>query len=391
MNKQMIRIGLMFLLTALLATLVLAQNAIALNQSAPAFTLKDLAGKQHKLADYHGKLTVVAFLSAKCPISNAYNERIRALADDYAKRGVTFLALNASADETVSEIKAHADKQGFAFSILKDKDNRVADAYNAVRTPEMFVVDAAGVLRYHGRIDNSHLPIHVKTHDMRNALDELLAGKAVTTAETKALGCIIKRAQQAESRGGTRSVSDLSIHAASNQPGAYLPTFSFAPQRKPVAKRPAKPVAKAPAKPLPKVGLIKPANFAALRDSWKGQVVVLNLWATWCAPCVAEMPEFVKLHNEYGGKGVKVIAISADDVSEVNTLVARFVRDKGLPFETAVMDTDDPQEMIDLINKDWPGTLPSTFVYDKTGKLIYSRFKIIDREELIKTVEGALK
>ena len=164
------------------------------------------------------------------------------------------------------------------------------------------------------------------------------------------------------------------------------------PQRKPVAKRPAgKPAAKAPTKPLPKIALIKPANFPALRDSWKGQVVVLNLWATWCAPCVAEMPEFVKLHNEYKDKGVKIVAISADDTSEVNTLVARFVRDKGLPFEIGVMDTDDPQQFIDLINKEWPGTLPSTFVYDKTGKLIYSRFKIIDRAELLKAVEGALK
>ncbi len=382
------------LFTLLAGLILLTASAlanVAIGEAAPGFTLKDLAGKQHKLADYQGKLTVVAFLSAKCPISNAYNERIRALADDYAKRGVSFLALNASADETVGEIKAHAEKQGFAFAILKDKDNKIADAYGVVRTPEMFVVDGAGVLRYHGRIDNSHLPIHVKTHDLRNALDELLAGKAVTVPETKALGCIIKRAQQAERKGGTGSVSDLSIQTASYQTAAYLPAFSFAPQRKPVAKRPAKPVAKAPAKPLPKIGLIKPANFPAMRESWKGQVVVLNLWATWCAPCVAEMPEFVKLHNEYKDKGVKVVAISADDVSEVNTLVARFVRDKGLPFEVAVMDTDDPQEMIDLINKDWPGTLPSTFVYDKTGKLIFSRFKIIDREELIKTVESALK
>ena len=72
---------------------------LTIGESAPTFTLKDLSGKQHKLADYQGKLTVVAFLSAKCPISNAYNERIRALAADYAKQNVAFLAINASADE----------------------------------------------------------------------------------------------------------------------------------------------------------------------------------------------------------------------------------------------------------------------------------------------------
>jgi peroxiredoxin len=388
-----------FLLSLLAGLMMLAVSAFAdvkIGETAPGFALKDLSGKSHKLADYQGKLTVVAFLSAKCPISNAYTERIRALVADYAQRNVAFLAINASADESVGEIKAHAEKNGFTFAILKDKDNKVADAYGAVRTPEIFVVDAAGVLRYHGRIDNSHLPIHVKKHDLRNALDELLAGKAVTNPETKALGCIIKRAQQASRTGSYRtgSVSDLSIHAANNAPVAYAPgsVFGFVPQRKPVAKRPTKPAAaKTPAKPLPKIALLKPADFNKTRDSWKGQVVVLNFWATWCAPCVAEMPEFVKLHNEYNGKGVKVVAMSADDVTDANTLVARFVRDQGLPFQVYVQDTDDPQEMMDLVNKEWPGTLPSTFVYDKTGKLIYSRFKIIDREELTKVITEALK
>jgi peroxiredoxin len=67
----------------------------------------------------------------QCPISNAYNERIRALAEDYAKQSVTFLAINASAPETIADIKAHATQHNFAFPILKDTGNKVADAYGA--------------------------------------------------------------------------------------------------------------------------------------------------------------------------------------------------------------------------------------------------------------------
>ena len=103
------------------------------------------------------------------------------------------------------------------------------------------------------------------------------------------------------------------------------------------------------------------------------------------------MPEFVKLDAEYRSKGVRTIAISADDTTDLNTLVMRFVREKKLVFPVYVQDTDDPQEMIDQINKDWPGTLPATFVYDKQGQLVLSRFGIIDREQLLTTIQDALK
>jgi peroxiredoxin len=85
-----------------------ALGGLTIGQPAPEFTLKDLNGKAHALKDARGQIAVIAFLSARCPISNAYNERIRALAEDYAKQNVAFFAINASADEDVAEIKAHA-------------------------------------------------------------------------------------------------------------------------------------------------------------------------------------------------------------------------------------------------------------------------------------------
>ncbi|MBI1761528.1 MAG: redoxin domain-containing protein [Acidobacteria bacterium] len=371
-----------------------ATTTLTIGQPAPDFTLKDLIGAKHVLKDQRGKITVIAFLSVQCPISNAYNDRIRALAADYAQQNVSFLAINSSANEDVAEIKAHAEKQGFQFPILKDKGNKIADAYGAERTPEIFVVDAQGILRYHGRIDNHHLLVHVKTHDLRNALNELLAGKPVSVPEAKALGCIIKREQQAV-RYGTGSGSDRVSLSPSNSLASFVPAYAntFALQRRtsPTAKKPMPKAKSASTGAASNIALLKPAAFPKLRDSYKGKVIVLNFWATWCAPCVAEMPEFIKLDADYRGKGVQVLAISADDTTDLKTLVTRFVKEKGMTFPVYVQDTDDPQQMIDLINKDWPGVLPATFIYDKQGKLILSRFGIIDRDLLVNTVEQALK
>jgi peroxiredoxin len=387
-----------FLIAALwlMTGAVNATTTLPIGQPAPDFTLKDLNGAKHALKDQHGKITVIAFLSVQCPISNAYNERIRELAADYVQQSVSFLAINSSANETVAEIKAHVEKQGFQFPILKDKGNKVADLYHAERTPEIFVVDAQGILRYHGRIDNSHLPIHVKRRDLREALNELLAGKPVSVPEAKALGCVIKREQSAQ-RDATSDHERVSFaRPAFSMVSPFTFPFTQKAQGRtsPTAKKPMPKTKSASAKNASaptNIALLKPADFPKLRDSYKGKVIVLNFWATWCAPCVAEMPEFIKLDADYRSKGVQVLAISADDTTDLKTLVTRFVKEKGMTFPVYVQDTDDPQQMIDLINKDWPGVLPATFIYDKQGTLILSRFGIIDRELLVNTVEQALK
>jgi len=106
---------------------------------------------------------------------------------------VAFVAVNANKNEPLAECAAYQKAQAFPFPTLKDADDRVADAYGAHVTPETYLIDSRGVLVYHGRIDNSMDPAEVKTHDLANALDATLAGRAVVKAETKAFGCGIKR------------------------------------------------------------------------------------------------------------------------------------------------------------------------------------------------------
>jgi peroxiredoxin len=164
--------------------------------AAPAFTLTTVDGKTFSLADAtrSHKAVVVMFIATKCPYSNAYNDRMRDMAAAYEKQGVVFAGINSNKTEPSEEVIAHAKQHGFSFSLMKDPDNKVADLYDARHTPEIFVVDPDGKVRYHGRIDeNYEEPAKVASPDLKNALDALLAGKPIAKAETKAFGCSIKR------------------------------------------------------------------------------------------------------------------------------------------------------------------------------------------------------
>jgi peroxiredoxin len=163
---------------------------------APQFTLTTLDGKSFSLADAarSHKAVVVMFIATKCPYSNAYNDRMRDMAAAYEKQGILFAGINSNKSEPADEVIAHAKTHRFAFPLMKDPDNKVADLYDARHTPEVFVVDPEGKLRYHGRIDeNYEEPTKVTSPDLKNALDALIAGRPIARAETKAFGCSIKR------------------------------------------------------------------------------------------------------------------------------------------------------------------------------------------------------
>lgn len=189
-------------LTALSVSLLILGLALpvsagpAIGAAAPDFTLTAIDGSTFKLADAlkTNKAVVLAFIATKCPYDAGYNQRKQEIAKAYSSKGILFVGINSNKAELVDEMKAHASKYGHTFPILKDPSNKVADLYGAQRTPEVFVIDSKGMLRYHGRIDENYEDASkVQSPDLRNALDQLLAGQPVTNAETKAFGCTIKR------------------------------------------------------------------------------------------------------------------------------------------------------------------------------------------------------
>ena len=158
------------------------------------FTLPDADGTAHSLKSLKGKNgAVLIFIATRCPVSNGYNERMEKLAEDYKARGVNIIGINSNNIEPASEVKSHAAEKHLTFAILKDDGNKIADRLGATRTPEAYLLDASGKLVYHGRIDNSQNTANITSNDLREALDEMLAGKPITKTGGAAFGCTIKR------------------------------------------------------------------------------------------------------------------------------------------------------------------------------------------------------
>jgi peroxiredoxin len=147
------------------------------------------------------RATLLLFLSSECPCSTGYGSRVAKLAGDYEPQGVRVLGIVSGAGESPAAIARHASAAGLRFPILRDAGNVVADRLEARVTPEVYLLDSRCVLRYHGRIDDNRVEADVRTHDLRNALDALLAGKLPPEPNKTAFGCAIARAQNA-GRGG---------------------------------------------------------------------------------------------------------------------------------------------------------------------------------------------
>lgn len=159
------------------------------------FTLPDADNKEHSLKSLAGKNgTVLLFISVQCPVSNAYNERMAKLAEDYNAKGIAIVGINSNVAEDAAAVKAHAAEHKLSFPILKDAGNKIADKLGASVTPEAYFIDVNNKLLYHGRIDNARNPAQLETSDLRNALDAALGGKTIEKTEAKAFGCTIKRA-----------------------------------------------------------------------------------------------------------------------------------------------------------------------------------------------------
>ncbi len=193
------------LLTLAAVTVTVAEES-RIGQQVDDFTLRDFHGQEHSLSDFsESPLVVVVFLGNECPLAKLYAPRLVALTNEFADRDVAFLAINSNVQDTPTEMAAFAGAHDLNFPLLKDAGNMVADQLGAERTPEVFVLDKDHVVRYRGRIDDQYgvgyQRIHVTRRDLAIALDELLAGQAVSTPDTQSPGCIIGRVRDVEPHG----------------------------------------------------------------------------------------------------------------------------------------------------------------------------------------------
>lgn len=182
------------------------KKAPAAGTAVPDFSLNDTHRRPRALADYkEAKAFVVVFLDTECPLSNLYVPTLLGLHKQYADKGVQIVGINASNQDSFVLVAAHAQERELPFPVLKDFDQKVLDAFGATRTPEVFLLDAKRVIRYHGRIDDQYgigfRREKPTRHDLKEAIDELLAGKTVTTPTTDASGCLVERAKEPRVEG----------------------------------------------------------------------------------------------------------------------------------------------------------------------------------------------
>ncbi len=175
---------------------------IAISEVAPDFDLPGVDGKRYSLSSFDDrKLVILLFTCNHCPYVQAYEGRMMAIQRDFLDQGVALVAINSNETQNYPEddfpkMVLRAKEKGFNFPYLRDETQATADAYGAHYTPEVFLLDRERRLRYTGRIDDHwQNPAAARSHDLRNAIEAVLAGRSILSPETHAVGCTIKWAK----------------------------------------------------------------------------------------------------------------------------------------------------------------------------------------------------
>ena len=167
-----------------------AERPVDIGRPIPGFEATAIQGEAFSLetAIQGHKAVVVLITSTVCPYANRFAAHVRELAESYGPRGVLFVGVNSNNWESRQEIIDDARERGFSFPMIKDEGHVIADRLGADRTPEAFLVDATGRLRYRGWVKSKQ-----ESPDLQHALDAVLEGRPVRRPVTKAFGCAVDR------------------------------------------------------------------------------------------------------------------------------------------------------------------------------------------------------
>lgn len=167
-------------------------TVIEIGQQAPGFSLPDLEGDSHALADYRGQVVVINFWSAECPWAKRADQGLLPLLEDWGEKAA-LLTIAANANEPADLLARVAEERGLPF-VLRDEDQRVADQYGAKTTPHLFVIDPEGSLRYQGAWDDVTFRRREPTRNyLQRAVQDVLNGREPDVPETPPYGCTLVR------------------------------------------------------------------------------------------------------------------------------------------------------------------------------------------------------
>jgi len=336
---------------------------LTIGAPAPDFNLPATDGKNYTLKDFKdAKILVVVFMCNHCPTSQAYENRIIALTNEYAAKGVRVVAISPNAPSALridelgysdvgdgfDDMKKRAKNAGYNFPYLYDGETETASKqYGPISTPHLFIFDQQRHLRYNGRFDDQENPAKTPhSFDARNAIDALLAGDEPPVAVTKTFGCSIKWIEK------------------SNWTQKAAITWAHEPVQ---------------------LDTIGNAGIKNLVSNNTKKLRLINLWATWCTPCVQEYPQLVTLNRMYRDRGFELVSISTDD-SAARPKALKFLERQECSSPNYIYAGDDKYKLMETIDPKWQGALPYSLLVEPGGKIIYAKQGAIDPEQLRKLI-----
>jgi peroxiredoxin len=339
---------------------------LAIGSRAPDFSLPGVDGRQYSLQDFaKARLLVVIFTCNHCPTAQYYEDRIKKMAEEYKEKGVAVVAIMPNDPSSVrldelgwtdlsdsfNEMKIRARDRAYNFPYLYDGDSEtVARAYGPVTTPHVFVFDAERNLQYTGAIDDSERLQSVQNQYLRDALNALLAGQTVPVAKTKVVGCSIKWAGKADAVK------------------AYMDKLA------------AEPVSVSPA---------DAEVLKAMRKNGSGKFRLVNFWATWCAPCLAEFQEFITINRMYRHRDFELVTVSLNRPDEEKAVLECLKKNQA-SCKNFIFASNDRDKLIDAFDPEWQGPVPFTVLINPEGKIIYRETGSIDPLALKRVLVNAM-
>jgi len=343
------------ILNILIISLLLSFKAddyptLAIGSAAPDFSLKGVDGKMYSLKSFtKSKILMIVFTCNHCPTAQAYEERLKKITSDYKAKGVQVIAISPNDAKAVRldemgytdlgdsypDMQNRAKIAGFNFPYLYDGETEITSKkYGAIATPHVFIFDEKRILRYTGRVDDVEKPSGTpKNLDTRNALDNLLAKQKVAVEKTKVFGCSVKWADKEESTKKEKAswaTEEVSIES------------------------------------------IDDAGLKQLLKNDTKKLKLINVWATWCGPCVAEMPDFLNINRMYRNRDFEFVTICADKPDRKDKALATLKRLQA-SSKNYIYNSDDIYKLIELVDPKWQGALPYTLLVEPNGKIVYQK------------------
>ncbi|MCK5278052.1 MAG: redoxin domain-containing protein [Cyclobacteriaceae bacterium] len=337
-------------------------KVLPINTSAPDFKLPGVDGNFYTLKDFDSaKVLVIIFTCNHCPTAQAYEDRIIQLVDDYKNEGVRVVAISPNSVKTLlleelgysdlgdsyNEMKIRATDKRYNFTYLYDGDTQETSIkYGPVATPHAYVFDQERKLKYSGRLDDSEKPGTANANDLRSSIDAVLLGVEILEPVTKTFGCSVKWGWKID---WTEKVNDdwTKKQVSLNE--------------------------------------INENGVKALMKNKSDKLRLINIWATWCGPCVIEYPEFVNIQRMYMGRDFEFISLSADKLEHKDKAL-KFLKDKNSALRNYIFSGSDIYKLISAVDPEWDGALPYTVLLEPEGKIVYRVMGTIDPLKLKKTI-----